>query len=68
MSFLKPTNVPKVSLYIPTYNYGLYLEKAVDSVLKQNYNDWELIIIDGGSTDDTLQIYQGLSLSGTERL
>ena len=46
-------NVPKVSLYIPTHNYGRYLEEAIESVLGQNYDDWELIIIDDGSTDDT---------------
>jgi len=56
MSSFDPTNIPKVSLYISTYNYGLYLEKAVKSVLDQNYNDWELIIIDDGSTDDTQAI------------
>ena len=56
MSSLNPTNVPKVSLYIPTYNYGRYLEKAVESVLEQNYDAWELIIIDDGSTDNTQAI------------
>ena len=56
MSSLNPTNAPKVSVYIPTYNYGVYLEEAVESVLQQNYNDWELIVIDDGSTDDTRSI------------
>lgn len=49
----KENGTPKVSLYIPTFNYGRYLEEAVESVLKQNYDDWELIIIDDGSTDNT---------------
>ena len=49
----KLNDVPKVSIYILTYNYGRYLEKAVESVLAQNYTSWELIIIDDGSTDDT---------------
>ena len=53
MSSFNPSRAPKVSVYIPTYNYGAYLEKSVESVLKQNYNDWELIIIDDGSTDET---------------
>lgn len=53
MSSFNPSRAPKVNVYIPTYNYGTYLEKSVESVLKQNYNDWELIIIDDGSTDET---------------
>jgi CMP-N-acetylneuraminic acid synthetase len=47
------TDTPKVTVYIPTYNYGAYLQKSVESVLKQNYEDWELIIINDGSTDST---------------
>lgn len=47
------SHTPKVSIYIPTYNYGAYLQESVGSVLEQNYEDWELIIIDDGSTDET---------------
>lgn len=43
----------KVTVYIPTYNYGNYVEKAIQSVLKQTIDDWELIVINDGSTDDT---------------
>ncbi len=46
----------KITVYIPCFNYGQYLQKAIDSVLKQTMNDWELIIINDGSTDDTSQI------------
>ena len=43
----------KVSICIPTYNRSDYLQYAVNSVLQQTYTDWELIICDDGSTDDT---------------
>lgn len=43
----------KVTVYIPTYNYAHYIDKAVQSVFKQTMTDWELIIIDDGSTDNT---------------
>ena len=56
MPSFNSADVPKVSVYIPTYNYGAYLQKSVESVLKQNYDDWELIVIDDGSTDETRAI------------
>ena len=46
----------KVTVYIPTYNYARYVEKAVQSVLIQTMDEWELIIINDGSTDNTIDI------------
>ncbi|MEA3506602.1 MAG: glycosyltransferase [Elusimicrobiota bacterium] len=46
----------KYSVVIPTYNRAKYLEKAVNSVLNQSFRDFELIVIDDGSTDSTPEI------------
>jgi Glycosyltransferases involved in cell wall biogenesis len=48
----------KVSVIIPTYNRAHYLGTAVRSVLNQNFNDFELIIVDDGSDDDTQHLVQ----------
>ena len=47
---------PKVSVLIPTYNYAGYLAEAIESVLSQSYADFELLIIDDHSTDDTKEV------------
>ncbi|MDR3569351.1 MAG: glycosyltransferase [Syntrophobacteraceae bacterium] len=47
---------PKVSVLIPTYNYGRYLSEAIESVLSQSYADFELLIIDDHSSDDTAEV------------
>lgn len=43
----------RVSVILPTYNRGWIIEQAVDSVLDQQYDDFELIVVDDGSSDDT---------------
>ena len=45
-----------LSIIIPVYNAELYLNKAVESIKSQSYRDWELILIDDGSTDNSAQI------------
>jgi glycosyltransferase involved in cell wall biosynthesis len=47
---------PKVSVLIPSYNYVKYLQEAIDSVLAQSYTDYELIVVDNCSTDNTIEI------------
>src|SRR3990167_10836604 len=45
-----------VSVILPTYNRSEYLGRAIESVLNQNYNNFELIIIDDSSTDKTSEV------------
>lgn len=49
-------NLPRASVLIPTYNDSRYLREAVGSILSQTFQDFELLIIDDGSTDDTPKI------------
>lgn len=59
-----------ISIIIPTYNRSGFLREAIDSVLKQTWKDFELIIVDDGSTDNTQELlsnYTGkISLISTE--
>lgn len=47
---------PYVSVVIPTYNHAKLLKKALDSVLAQTFQDWEAIVINNFSTDNTIEV------------
>ena len=51
-----------ISIIIATFNSSRTLAKALESVLEQNFNDWECIIVDGKSTDSTLDIIKEFEL------
>jgi glycosyltransferase involved in cell wall biosynthesis len=47
---------PRISIVTPSYNQGEFLEECIDSMLSQNYQNLEYIIMDGGSTDNSVEI------------
>uniref|UniRef100_A0A832DUR0 Glycosyltransferase n=1 Tax=candidate division WWE3 bacterium TaxID=2053526 RepID=A0A832DUR0_UNCKA len=55
-SNFKPRRAPRVSVVMAAYNAREYLREAIESVLNQTFKDFEFIIIDDGSTDDTVEI------------
>jgi glycosyltransferase involved in cell wall biosynthesis len=52
----RKNEIPKVTVYITAYNYGRYIKQAVDSVLRQKFGNWELLIVNDGSTDNTKEV------------
>lgn len=48
--------MPKISIIVPVYNVEEYLEKCIDSILNQIFKDFELILVNDGSTDNSLDI------------
>lgn len=58
---LEPTTSPKtprVSIVMANYNYARFLPQAIESVQKQSFGDWELIVVDDGSTDESRQVIE----------
>ena len=54
-----------ISIIIPAYNAADYLAQTIESVLNQTYSDFELILIDDGSTDRTREIIKDYPVSYT---
>lgn len=48
--------LPKISIVIPSYNQGEYLEETILSIIGQQYSHLQLIVIDGGSTDNSIEV------------
>ena len=47
---------PKISVIMPSYNRGDVIGESIDSLISQSYKNWELIITDSGSKDNTLEV------------
>ena len=45
-----------VSVVVPVYNASLFLDQCIQSIIRQDYENWELILINDGSTDESLDI------------
>lgn len=50
-----------VSVIIPAYNAAAWISESLDSVLRQTYADWEIIVVDDGSTDNTTEVVESYS-------
>ena len=47
---------PRLSIIIATFNAAKYLNNALESIVRQKYTDWECVVVDGGSSDSTLDV------------
>ena len=54
-------NKPKVSVIIPVYNTELFVEEAINSVLNQTLTEIEVIVVNDGSTDNSLKVIERLA-------
>ena len=52
------SRIPTISVCMPSYNHARFLPEALDSIMGQTFQDFELIVVDDGSTDDSLEILQ----------
>jgi glycosyltransferase involved in cell wall biosynthesis len=60
--------MPKFSVIVPVYNKDKYIEKCLTSIINQTYSDWELIIVNDGSTDNSQNIIDSISLGHAQKI
>ncbi len=53
--------MPKIAIIVPTYNRADMIGDAIQSVLEQTFVDWELIVVDDGSSDQTRQVVEAFA-------
>lgn len=53
---------PKISIIVPNYNYAHFLDKRIESILKQTYTDYEIILLDDASTDDSVKVLENIKI------
>jgi glycosyltransferase involved in cell wall biosynthesis len=59
-------HLPALSIILPTFDRARFLPAAIDSIRAQSFQDWELIVVDDGSTDESVKILPGL-ISGLDQ-
>ncbi len=65
---LEQVQKPLISIIMPNYNYASYVGEAIESVIAQTYKNWELIIVDDGSTDDSVAIIDRYKAKEPQRI
>ena len=58
---MRPSQHPKVSIAIPLYNCELHIQKTIESVLNQTFEDFEVVVVDDHSTDSSAQLVQSIN-------
>ncbi len=61
-------SLPSVSVIVPAYNCSQYLQKTIESILTQTFQNFEILIIDDGSTDNTREIISSIARRNPERI
>ncbi|HEY0173068.1 MAG TPA: glycosyltransferase [Pyrinomonadaceae bacterium] len=61
-------HLPKVSVCIPSYNHARYLPQTLDGVLGQTYQDFEVVVVDDGSTDGSLEVLEAYAARHPEKV
>ena len=51
-------NYQTISIITPNYNYGYFIDQTIESIVCQSYHNWEHIIVDDGSTDNSIDVIE----------